>query len=91
MLDIKFVRTSPDIIKADLQKRNDIEKIAWVDDLLDQDRLLRAMIQETNELRRRRNTISLDINRAKNDYADPERAAKVILPLQCALEHFGDE
>ncbi|PKL60710.1 MAG: serine--tRNA ligase [Methanomicrobiales archaeon HGW-Methanomicrobiales-4] len=65
MLDIRFVRTSPDIIKADLKKRNDTEKSAWVDDLLAKDARHRELIGHNNELRRRRNSISYDINRAK--------------------------
>ena len=37
MLDIRFVRESPDVVRADLRKRNDLEKLAWVDDLLAKD------------------------------------------------------
>jgi len=65
MLDIRFVRANPDIIREDLKKRNDLEKIAWIDDLLVQDVRHRELIGQTNELRRRRNSISYDINRAK--------------------------
>ncbi len=65
MLDIKFVRASPEIIKADLVKRNDTEKITWVDDLLAKDARHRELIGQNNEIRRRRNSISYDINRAK--------------------------
>lgn len=65
MLDIRFVRAKPDVIREDLKKRNDVEKIAWVDDLLLQDIRHRELIGQTNELRRRRNSISHDINRAK--------------------------
>ena len=65
MLDIRFVREQPEIVKADLRKRNADEKIAWVDDLLELDIRHRELIGQTNELRRRRNSISYDINRAK--------------------------
>lgn len=65
VLDIKLVRSSPDIIKADLAKRNDLEKIAWIDDLLNKDARNRELIGQNNEIRRRRNSISYDINRAK--------------------------
>jgi seryl-tRNA synthetase len=65
MLDIRFVRASPEIIKADLQKRNDPEKIAWVDDLLAKDARSRELKVETDQLRQRRNTIARDINVAK--------------------------
>jgi len=65
MLDIKFVRASPDVVKADLTKRNDLEKIAWVDELLAKDARSRELKVETDQLRQRRNTIARDINAAK--------------------------
>ena len=65
MLDIRFVRASPDIVKADLRKRNDPEKIGWVDDLLKKDARSRELKVETDVLRQRRNTIAREINGAK--------------------------
>jgi seryl-tRNA synthetase len=65
MLDIRFVRAHPEIIKADLQKRNDREKIIWVDDLLAKDARSRELKVDTDQLRQRRNTIARDINAAK--------------------------
>jgi seryl-tRNA synthetase len=65
MLDIRFVRASPDVVKADLRKRNDPEKIAWVDDLLAQDARSRELKVATDQLRQRRNTIARDINAAR--------------------------
>jgi seryl-tRNA synthetase len=65
MLDIRFVRASPEVVKADLRKRNDPEKIAWVDDLLVKDARSRELKVATDQLRQRRNTIARDINTAK--------------------------
>ena len=65
MLDIRFVRAHPETVKADLQKRNDPEKIGWVDDLLKKDARARELKVETDRLRQRRNTIARDINAAK--------------------------
>lgn len=65
MLDIRFIRAHPEIIKADLQKRNDPEKIAWIDDLLTKDARSRELKVSTDQLRQRRNTIARDINAAK--------------------------
>jgi seryl-tRNA synthetase len=65
MLDIRFVRASPEVVKADLRKRNDPEKIAWVDDLLLKDARSRELKVATDQLRQRRNTIARDINTAK--------------------------
>lgn len=65
MLDIRFVRAYPEKVKADLQKRNDPEKIGWVDDLLIKDARSRELKVETDTLRQRRNTVARDINAAK--------------------------
>nr|WP_319539406.1 serine--tRNA ligase [uncultured Methanospirillum sp.] len=65
MLDIRFVRASPEIVKADLVKRNDSVKIAWIDELLAKDARNRELIGLNNKLRQRRNSISHDINRAR--------------------------
>ncbi|MGA2161012.1 MAG: serine--tRNA ligase [Methanoregula sp.] len=65
MLDIRFVRASPEIVKADLLKRNAPEKIAWVDEILEKDARSRELKVQTDELRRRRNTIARDINEAR--------------------------
>jgi seryl-tRNA synthetase len=65
MLDIRFVRAHPEIVKADLQKRNDPEKTGWVDELLCKDIRSRELKVETDALRQRRNTIARDINAAR--------------------------
>jgi len=65
MLDIRFVRSSPDIVRADLRKRGDTEKLGWVDDLLAQDVDARRLKIETDTLRQRRNTIAREINAAR--------------------------
>jgi len=81
MLDIRFVRASPDIIKADLRKRNDPEKIGWVDDLLKKDARSRELKVETDVLRQRRNTIAREINAAKKAGGD----AAVLMAEAAAL------
>ncbi|HNX17931.1 MAG TPA: serine--tRNA ligase [Methanoregula sp.] len=65
MLDIRFVRAGPEIVKADLQKRNAPEKMAWVDEILAKDARSRELKVQTDELRCRRNTIAREINEAR--------------------------
>jgi seryl-tRNA synthetase len=65
MLDIRFVRASPDVIRADLRKRNDPEKLAWVDDLLAKDIRSRELKVQIDTVRNRRNTISREINETR--------------------------
>ncbi|MDD3407523.1 MAG: serine--tRNA ligase, partial [Methanomicrobium sp.] len=70
MLDLKFIRSSPDIIRADLKKRGDEEKLAWIDDLLLKDVKSRQMQTEINAMRNRRNIISNEIKQAKKEGGD---------------------
>ena len=65
MLDIRFIRSNPDVVRADLKKRGDMEKLGWVDDLLAQDVRARKLKIETDALRQRRNTIAREINEAR--------------------------
>lgn len=71
MLDIKFVRAHPEVVRADLAKRHDAEKLAWVDTVLDQDRLFRELTVLNNTLRARRNSMAKEINAAKKAGEDP--------------------
>jgi seryl-tRNA synthetase len=65
MLDIRFIRAHPEIVKADLLKRNEPKKTEWVEDLLKKDARVRELKVETDTLRQRRNRIARDINAAK--------------------------
>ncbi|MBI1935604.1 serine--tRNA ligase [Candidatus Woesearchaeota archaeon] len=70
MLDIKFIRENPDIVRKDLQKRNDKEKLEWLDDLLKSDVEYRKQLQENQKLRQRRNEITDEINSLKKQGKD---------------------
>ena len=81
MLDIKFLRENPEIIRKDLEKRNEKEKLGWLDDLLRSDVEYRKLLQENQELRRKRNEITDDINKLKKqglDIREKVQEAKVL-------------
>ena len=65
MLELKFVRAHPEIIRADLNKRGDTERLVWVDEVLEMDRRARELTVAIGDLRNRRNVISREINRAR--------------------------
>jgi seryl-tRNA synthetase len=65
MLELKFVRAHPEIVRADLTKRGDTEKFAWVDEVLEMDRRARELTVAIGELRNRRNVISREISQAR--------------------------
>jgi len=65
MLELKFVRAHPEIVRADLNKRGDTAKLAWVEEVLEMDRRARELTVAIGDLRNRRNVISREINRAR--------------------------
>ena len=70
MLDIKFVRENPSIVKRDLEKRQDKEKVKWVDDLLEKDKEYRNLLQLNQDLRHKRNLITNEINELRKEGKD---------------------
>ncbi len=70
MLDIKFIREQPDVVKESLNKRNDKEKVEWIDDLLKCDTDYRKLLQINQKLRQRRNEVTEEINTLKKQGDD---------------------
>ena len=65
MLDIKFVRDNPEIVKENLRRRGDAEKSKLVDDVLRDDRDWRRIQTEANNLRGKRNKLTEEIAKAR--------------------------
>ena len=61
MLDIKFVRTNPDIVKQNIKNKFQDEKLPLVDEVLELDARNRAIKQEVETLRAEKNKISKQI------------------------------
>jgi seryl-tRNA synthetase len=58
MLEMKFIRNNADIVRADLQKRGDNEKLQWLEDLLEKDKEHRSLLAALERMRAERNTIT---------------------------------
>jgi len=78
MLDIKLIRENPEIIKKNLKKRKEEEKLKWIDDLLKHDKKWRELIQKINELRRKRNIITQEISQLKKKGKDVKTKIKEV-------------
>lgn len=61
MLDIKLIRESPDIVRRNLKKRGDTEKIRMLDELINHDLNWRRLLTKANELRHERRKITKEI------------------------------
>ena len=65
MLDMKFVRENPQVVKQNLERRGDEAKIPWVDELLENDRRWRSLRTEADTLRSKRNKLTEQIAQAR--------------------------
>ena len=61
MLDMKFLRTNPDLVKENIRKKFQDRKLPLVDEVIELDRQSRAAQQEASDLRAERNKISKSI------------------------------
>ncbi len=61
MLDIKFVRENPDIVKENIKKKFQDNKLPMVDEVIELDKEVREIQQEADGLRAKKNTIAKQI------------------------------
>ncbi len=81
MLDIRLIRENPEIVKADLEKRDMKDMLDNLDKLIEIDRLWRDAKQEAETLKHDRNVLSREIATLKKegkDASDKLRLAKEI-------------
>ncbi len=81
MLDIKFVRDNPDLVRENIRKKYQDSKLPLVDEVLSLDSLNRAAIKEASDLRAARNSLSKQIGvlmgQAKKDPSKAQEAEAV--------------
>ena len=78
MIDIKFLRENPDIVKENIKKKFQDEKLPLVDEVIVLDEEVRKAKQEGDNLRAARNKISKEIGRlmgqGKKEEAESKKA-----------------
>ncbi len=65
MIDIKLIRENPQLVKNNIKKKFQNEKLALVDKIKEKDIEWRKLKYDADQLRRERNQISEEINKAK--------------------------
>lgn len=61
MLDLKFVRENPEIVKENIKKKFQFAKLPYVDEVIEYDKKIRTLKQEAEGLRASRNDLSRQI------------------------------
>ena len=70
MLSIKFIREQPDTVRDTIRRKNQDDKLPLVDEALKLDEQHRSKLQESEQLRAQRNSISKQIAQAKKEGKD---------------------
>ena len=94
MLDIKFVRENPEIVKENIKKKFQDEKLPLVDEVVELDVKYRAALTEGNDLRAARNTLSKQVGilmgQAKKDPSKLEEAEKVKAEVKADADRLAE-
>ena len=94
MLDIRFVRENPDLVKENIKKKFQDQKLPLVDEVIELDAKNRAAITEASEIRASRNTLSKQIGilmgQAKKDPSKLEEAEKVKAQVKANADRLAE-
>lgn len=94
MLDIKFIRENPEIVKENIKKKFQDAKLPLVDELLDLDIKNRAAITEASDLRASRNSLSKQIGmlmgQAKKDPSKLQEAEAIKAQVKANAERLAE-
>jgi len=94
MLDIKFIRDNPEIVKENIRKKFQEEKLPLVDQVIALDAENRATIAEAQELRTARNALSKQVGKlmgqAKKDPSKLEEAEAVKAQVKAQADRLQE-
>ena len=86
MIDLKFLRENPEVVKQNIRNKFQDQKLPLVDEVIELDAARRATQQQADDLKQKRNTISKQIGAlmAQGKKEEAEEAKKEVA-------EFGDE
>lgn len=93
MIDIKLLRTNPEIVKENIKKKFQDEKLPLVDEVVQLDQKYREIKTQADILRSRRNSISKEIGymMAKGQKEQAIKAKKQVAAMAEELENLTEQ
>ena len=73
MIDIKLIRENPEIVKANIKKKFQTDKLKLIDEIKKKDEEWRELKKKVDDLRHKRNVISEEINKLKKAGKDAKK------------------
>ena len=91
MLDINLFRDSPDLIKKDLKKRNQEDKIKLVDEVITKDKQWRSALKSLESLKKKRNQITQEITKLSKEKKDIKHLIKEAKALPSKIKELEEK
>ena len=90
MIDIKFLRENPDVVKQNIKNKFQNDKLPLVDEVIELDKQARAAQQEADALRANKNTIAKQIGSlmAQGKKAETEEVKKQVAETSARLKEL---
>ena len=89
MLDMKFLRENPDIVRQNIRNKFQDEKLPMVDKVIELDEMRRNMQQERDDLRARKNVLSKQIGALMKE-GKKEEADKIKAEVEKDAERLSE-
>src|SRR3989344_6100817 len=91
MIDIKLIRENINVLKNDLKKRGDKEKLKWLDELAALDAKWRQVKFDFQKIQHRKNEISKEISEFKKIGKDISHQLKEMKDIPEKISAFNAE
>lgn len=93
MLDIKFLRNNPELVKENIRKKFQDRKVPLVDQAIELDVKIRDVKQKGDELRAKRNLLSGEIGKLMREkkVEEPNETKKQVQDINLALNELESE
>ena len=94
MIDIRLVRENPELVRENMKKKFQEEKLPLVDEVIELDKLNRAAISEASDLRAQRNSLSKQIGKlmgmAKKDPSKLDEVEAIKAQVNAQAERLAE-
>ncbi len=91
MIDIRLIRENPEVVINDLKKRNDPDKQKLLQKIIADDTRLRELIQEADELKHTRNSVSEQIAEMKRKAQDANKKIAEMVNVASTIRSYDQE
>jgi len=91
MLDIRLIRTNPEIVIKDLKKRGAVDKLKLVDELIAYDKKMKDITKKADELKHERNVITKEIAELKTKGKPTESKIKTMKEIPKKIKELDEK